>query len=339
MPPDEMRSDLEAAFDADVEKDDAAIEGEVVKVEEEPTPSPEALLEDKTPEDKPAEIVDDEPPEEKPEPIEDGPKAPVGWTPAVREEWAALPRSVQDEVLRRERSYAQGIQKYAEDGKFGRTIKDTLSPFQQIMQMEGADEVTAVANLAKTAATLRLGTPQEKAGLIAKMIFSYGIDIEALDSVLSGEELDPQAMQLQQMLDQRFAPVDKLVQDLSSARTEYGQRTTATVDAEITEFEKTADFLGDVREDMADFLDVAAKRGQKMTLQDAYDRAVAMRPDLQEIVHARAEQARMAANAAKIAAKEDASKSVPGQTSSGGSSKPETIRGALEEAYDASVRA
>jgi len=263
-------------------------------------------------------------------------RAPAGWSAQAREAFGSLPRVVQEDVLRRERDFAVGIQKNAEAGKFGNRVKEVLQPFQAIMQMEGADEIQAIHGLATTAASLRLGTPVEKAKTISNLIRAYGVDIQVLDDVLSGSQVNDEDFKIKKLLDEQMAPFKQMMTTINSKRLEQGQQVMQTVDAEIAELERTAEFLNDVRDDVADILELYANRGRTITMKEAYDRAVAMNPELQKIIKSREDAEKIKANAVRIDEKRRAAASVHG-SGAGMAKVPagSSIRESLEAAWDA----
>jgi hypothetical protein len=99
--------------------------------------------------------------------------------------------------------------------------------------------------------------------------------------------------------------------------------------------------FADVREDMADIIDLQAKKGVYLTLEQAYTRAIAMNPDISQVeatsrMNAAKTEAARAANAKAQLAKA-ASKSVggaPNGLSSGASGKLDR-RAAIEAAFSA----
>jgi hypothetical protein len=339
----DLREALNKAFEENEEK------------EEKSTPTPQELMDetepttavaDKAVEDTvtesedgaPAEVEDEAPKEDKPE--DEDPtisRAPASWSPSARAAWNELPAGTRKEIVKREKDYAVGIQRYAETSKYGESVRNVLAPFQSIIRMEGADDVTAVANLAQTAATLRLGTPVEKAKLVASLINVYGVDINALDSMLAGEQVSEEDNKLQQLLDQKLAPFQQLLTGVNQAREQQARSVVSTVDKEIAEFEKTAEFIEDVREDMAYILETAAKRGSQITLKQAYDRAVASRDDLAPLVEKSRRMKQLRAANEKVKSKRAAAASLPGGAPGGvpPAKGAGTLRGALEEAWDA----
>lgn len=349
---DERREALNKAFDevaaAEDEEDTGALVAseesggseenteEPVRVEETEEEGVVASAEEDEPKADPEAKSDDEPGEEEPAAVEL--KAPQGWNAKVREQWGKLPADVKEEINRREASFAQGIQKYAEAGKFGQTMRDTLAPFAQVIAMEGVDEATAVKSLATQAATMRLGTSAQKAQTVVDIIQAYDVDIGALDNLLVGEPLmTPEQQQFQTALDSRLAPLEQLLQQANQSQQTHNQTAADNVNNEISTFENDPknEFIADVREDMADILEMSAKRGQKMTLQQAYDKAVTLNPATAEVVEARANRDRIAAAKTKLSGKKAASASVAGSIGSNQQPTPVDRRDAISQAWEA----
>lgn len=276
--------------------------------------------------------------EEEPEPTSSS-KAPAGWSAKAREQWSKIPADVQAEITRRESSFSRGIQKYAEESKFGNAIRQVVDPYKQIIAMEGVDEVTAVGNLMKQGAVMRLGNPQQKAEMVRDIIQNYQVDIEMLDNLLVGQQpLSPEAQQFSSMLDSRLGPLEQFMKNLETHNQQSSQQQVETVNSEIYEFENDPanEFIEDLRDDMADVLELAAKRGQKMTLKQAYDKAAQLNPEISEILQGR-ETARLAAESRKnIEKKKAASASVSGGVGGGNNQPaPKDRRDALSQAWDA----
>lgn len=89
----------------------------------------------------------------------------------------------------------------------------------------------------------------------------------------------------------------------------------------------------DVRADMADIMDMATNRQIEMTLKEAYDKACLLRPDIQKILQGREQQSAMRQ-------RRTAATSVSGTLGgSGEGSAPDSLRGALEAAWEGDGRA
>lgn len=351
---DSIREQLEAAFDEHEEKESGRSDPSDTK---EPVGSTEKIP-------TPGEIIDGDAPAKSDEPADkeivgekteladreegekesaaDSIKPPAGWSPEAREVFKDLSPVAQREIVKREKDYAVGMQRNAEASKFGTRVKDVLTPFQAVMRLEGVDEITAVQGLATTAATLRMGTPMEKAREIARLISGYGIDIPTLDDVLSGQvkQVPEEEQRLTALMEKHLAPVRQILGEVERGRQEVGQRVIADVDSEIAQFESKAEFIEDVRNDMADFLEIAAKNGRKLTLQGAYDKAVALRPDLSKILQERSRISSLKDGGKRLDGKRRAAASIHG--SSAGTTttyKPgSNLKSDIEAAWEAAER-
>jgi hypothetical protein len=100
--------------------------------------------------------------------------------------------------------------------------------------------------------------------------------------------------------------------------------------SEIEMFSKDPknEFYNDVRSDMADLLDLANNRGQDMTLQQAYDKACAMHPQISQIMASRAAR-NNAQDKRRAAASISGSPGGPGEAA-----EPTSTRAALEAAWE-----
>lgn len=338
-----MREDLEAAYEIVGEpEDDKTLLTQVATPDK--VPGPEEILAakpEKTPDGELPTKTQGSEDKNAGDGVPDAPlvKAPAGWTPEAKVAWESLPDIAKKQIIQREKDFTTGIQRNNDSARYGQTIKQVLAPFQAVMQMEGADDVTAIHSLASTAAQLRMGTPREKAGIVAELIKAYGVSVQELDDVLSGETtgVSPEDQRLQQMLDSRLAPITQALSGFEAARNQSAQSTMGRVDAEIAEFEAKAEFLDDVREEMADFLEMSAKRGRDMTMQQAYDLAVSARPDLAKITAERGRVAVLKQGQNRVAAKRAAASSVAGSATGtqGAAKKTHSMREDLEAAFEA----
>lgn len=236
-------------------------------------------------------------------------RAPQSWKPALREHWSKVPPEVQAEVVRREREVQSALQEASEAKRTAGAFQQVLSPYMGMIQAEGQDPIKAVAGLLQTAAALRTAPPAHKAALVAQIITGYGIDVEAINAVMQG-----QAPQQQPTQTQHFDPNDLIRQAEERVVQRFQQQAKqATYRSAQGEFEQfvssgSAEFLDDVREDMADIMELAAKRGRKISLQDAYETACKQNPDVSKVLEQRAKHAQATAtNAATQRAKAAAS--------------------------------
>ncbi|MDB4312063.1 hypothetical protein N9937_01405 [bacterium] len=328
----ELREALDEAYsedesetvDTEVATEEPADVGEAVEspepVDEEAESEP--VAEDSVPE-----------PEGKSEPVQEGPKAPVDWSPELRETWGDLPAPVRDKILDRERHMAQAMQGTAQARQAHQQLGQLQNQYGAVIAAEGASNpIQAAAGLLQTATELRLGTPQQKATKLAELVKHFGVDVGMLDSALVGET--PETSQFEQLLDQRLAPVNQMMSQLGQLQQNSNQQSSQQVQAEMAEFSKGAEFLQDVRMDMADLIEMATNRGQEMTLQSAYDKACMLNPQIQGVLNQRKEAQSLIQSQQSLASKKNAASSLAPRGAEKSSKGPADLHGFLSQAWD-----
>lgn len=224
-------------------------------------------------------------------------RAPEGWRPGAREDWAGLPEPVRREIHRRELDIATGLQEAAEARRFSEEFETKVRPFEQLIRAEGAESpLQAVTEIMNTVSQLRMGTPQERAARMAQLIGHYGVDISLLDSALASgmQPGAPMAGQgaavpdpVQQAIDAKLKPVQEFMSGIQSRMDESTKQVSERANAAVAAFSDGREFIADVRLDMADLIDAAAAKGRGMTLEEAYDLACQVNPDVRAVIQAR----------------------------------------------------
>lgn len=264
-------------------------------------------------------------------------KAPQSWSPKLREDFAKLPPSVQTQINKRETEMTTFLNEGAESRKFGDKMNQTLQPYSSVMAAHGTnDPVQAVQGLMETAAMLQMGNPQQKAQKLAEMVQHYNIDINALDQALSGQpHQTSEQSQIEQMLEQKLAPMNQFMNNVQSNQHNAQQQIQNNATNEVGQFEKEAEFIDDVRLDMADLLDMAAKNGQEMTLKQAYDKACAINPEISSVLQQRSSDDIIKGNIKNNSNKRYAASSIRGSQVGGGNAPVnDSIEAALNQAWD-----
>lgn len=223
-------------------------------------------------------------------------KAPVSWRPDVREHWAALPPEVRAEVARREAEVQRTLQETAEVRRFTEQLQNVIRPYEMFIRAENSNPLQAIDNLMATAARLRTGTAPELASMVAGIVKQFGVGrfgntfIEQLDSALAGEvpRADAQANQVQQLLQQQLAPVQQFMSQLQQQQMAVQQQAQQQAVGEVQQFLSKAEFGEDVREEMADIMELSQRRGREVSLQDAYRQACLVNPKVRSVLEARA---------------------------------------------------
>jgi hypothetical protein len=213
-----------------------------------------------------------------------------------------------------------------------------------MIRAEGGNHVTAVDSLLKSAYILRQGDPQTKSTMVAQMIMKHGIDIDMLDNALQGlvggkgatqQRADP-------MLDhfaRELAPIKQFIGSLQGRQQEIQQQSVQSMEQELSTFaqDPANPYFNDVADIMADILDAGAKRGVKITLQDAYRRATLAHPEISSLVTREQVSAKAAQRTAAARRAQNASASLPSGGAPAGAAEhtgPMDRRSVLEAAWD-----
>ena len=215
---------------------------------------------------------------------------PAGLPPAAREVWADVPAAVKQAIAKREEDFSRGIQMYSAGAKRADEMDRVLQPYQQFFAINGNNPPAVIKDVLSTAATLQMGSPQQKAQAAANLVKQFGVDIGMLDSVLVGQQPQEDPNQhFQQLLDQRLGPMQQQLQGYQQREQQYRQQETDAIRGELQTFAAGPqnEFYADVRSEMADILDLAANRGVTVSLADAYHKACLLHPEISKIVRAR----------------------------------------------------
>jgi hypothetical protein len=323
----EEPSSLREAIESAVEKEEIVDQPVQQEVESDPLDSSEPLTfdpveaEPEAPQDQPdVDLTAETSPKEG---IRPGPKAepkkqekaPVSWRPDVREHWAKLPDSVKKEVQRREREVQQTLKETSSARKYAEAIDKVLEPYQVFIKAENGNSLQAIDNVMATAAKLRTGTGPEIAQLVSGIVKQFGVGrfgqdfIAQLDAALVGEipQNHDQNAQLQQAIQQQLQPVQNFMNEFQQAKQNQTQQIRMEAQSEVQNFIENAEFAEDVREEMADLMEVAERRGRELSLQDAYRQACLANPRVRTVLQKRqqakgAQKTTGAAQRAKAAA-------------------------------------
>ncbi len=270
----------------------------------------------------------------------DGPQAPVSWKPGIREHWKDIHPEVQDEIARREADHNKVLNDSAGFRKVADEYYRTVAPFQSLIQAQGSTPAEAIHNLMSTAAQLTQGSPARKAEVILNIINEYGVDISMLDQIMAGQPVtdDPNAALLTS-IDERLAPIHNFMGGIHQQQETRNEVVGAEAATELATFATAhSEFYEDLRDDMADLLEMSANRGRAMTMEEAYERAAGAHPDIGPILSQRKAAAAGKLDPAAAARKRNAAASIRGTPNAGAGGAPgggeETVRGTMEQLWD-----
>lgn len=264
-------------------------------------------------------------------------KPPPGWTPAAREHWAKLPAPVQQEVAKRERETAQALNESTTARKFHQDFSQTISAYQPLIQSAGGDPMAVTKSLFQAMHTLQYGSQQQRAAVVSHMIRSFGVDLPTLDSALTGQSA-PQSQAQSMAIDpnQLAAMAEQRV--LERLQGQRAEQLSAKADSDVQAFfSQEPEFYEDVKDDMADMLELYAKRGKPLSLEQAYQRAISQNDEISAILKQREESQQanvLQASTQRARAAASSVKSQPAGPQASGS-QPNDIRSALRAAMAA----
>lgn len=339
----DIREALEAAA-TEQEKDDATPiqSNEAVEVVE--TPAVEKQV--AAPENDDAPELADKKPAAEPQPDAAAPapgqhrvdRAPASWRKEAKGEWASVPLHIRQEVHRRELEVNRALNEAAQARQSAEQFGKVVEPYMARIQSFGVTPQQAISQLLQADYTLATSSKSQRAQLMAKLVRDYDVDVVELDAAIvagmqgqqspqTPQQPDIQAL-VQQQLQQALAP-------LYQQQQQEQQRQQQAVDQTVEQMALDPKYphFDEVREDMADMIELAAKRGIALSLADAYTRAVAFNPQVNQMQQA--QQQNLQAQRAKVA-----SRSVTGAPAAGGSNEfagDGTLRGSIEAAF-ANVR-
>lgn len=264
---------------------------------------------------------------------------PIGWKPAAREHWKAIPKAAQEEILRREQETSKALSHSVNARRTFDEFNQVIGPFMPLIQAQNSTPFQAIKNLMSTAAGLTVGTTEQKARIVREIIQNYGVNIETLDKVLAGTPVDPKNAQVgaHNTPPAWAQPIFQFMQGVQSTQKNRQQQ----IDQEaITVTEAFAadpkhEFYEDVRQGMADRMELAARRGRELSLQQAYDMECQDTPEIKAVLEQRTRAAAAAGGGTAVARARAAAATVVGQPRNAvAPTVPADRRGEISAAWD-----
>lgn len=271
-------------------------------------------------------------------------RAPQSWKGDAKKVWEQLPLNVRQEVVRREREITNKLNETAPLKQRMDSLIEVLTPHRERIQaVHGGNPLQAIDRMLNVERIMFSGSTSDKAQLVARMIKEFKVDIVALDNLLAGEPLPQQVQQqtdIERLLEQKLAPVQQFIQ----SQQQMEQQRAAKIEQEAVHTVETMavdpqfPYFEDVREDMADLIEMSAKKGVALSLPDAYNKAIRMNDGVFQATNVRsntqaATQAALTAHQAAQRAK-GAAVSVSGAPSGVGTNigDPSDLRGTIAAA-------
>jgi hypothetical protein len=223
-------------------------------------------------------------------------KAPLGWGPTRDALWAKTPPEVRQIIDKRERDIQQGMSQAGTIRKIAEEYHQVIMPFENIIKSMNTTPREAITNVMQTATALIIGTQEQKCAVIAEMVQRYGVDLPQLDAILTEGLKNPGKLTHiggnpnPGPLDPRLRPLFDLADRLQLTENQRQQKLQEEADAFVASVESEPHF-DTVKGDMADIMEISAKRGYMMTIKEAYDKACQLHPEVSKLLPPKAKPA------------------------------------------------
>jgi hypothetical protein len=219
-------------------------------------------------------------------------KAPLGWGPKRAELWARVPADIRSVINKREYEAQNAMSQAGRIRAIAEEYHQVIMPFENVIRSMNSTPKDAIKNVMTTATALIVGTQAQKCAVLTEMIQRYGVDLPELDKTISAalkngdKQSIPQANNPNAPMDPRIMsqlqPLFQMQQRLLQQETQRQQQLSQEATEQIN---SVADekYFADVREDMADIMEISAKRGHIMTIQQAYAKAIQIHPEISKL--------------------------------------------------------
>lgn len=223
---------------------------------------------------------------------------PNTWKKDFQSEWDKISPGIKSEIKRREQNFLEGIRQYQEPASFGKAIGQEMLPHVDVMRQMGVTPQQLTRDMMGAWSVLVTGTPDQKSQVILNLARQYGIDTSALAAPASTGSDAAQAVSpdLAPVL-QRVQGIERLVRQQAE---QASRAASEQAMSEVQQFASRADrkHFAAAQETMAQLIG----SGQAATLDDAYDKAIWLVPEIREKLFAEQAEKRSQEDAARAAA-------------------------------------
>lgn len=219
-------------------------------------------------------------------------KAPLGWGPARDALWAKVPPDVRAVIAKREQDIQNGMSQAGRIRAVADEYRDIVAPHQDIIARMGSTPKQALSSVMQTATALIVGTQAQKVAVLAEMIDRYGVDLPELDKALTeslnrkkngGGGAAPQPQPINFRAVPELQPLFKLQEQYMTAQQQRNQQMEQEANTAIQSMQDKP-YFNDVKDDIADIMEISAKRGIVLTIQQAYDKACQLNPEVAKLL-------------------------------------------------------
>lgn len=212
------------------------------------------------------------------------PERPSTWKKDYWEKYDKLEPDLRAYILQRENEYKTGVSTYKGEAEAAKTLKAAIEPFLPELQRHGIEPAAWIRNLGNAHQTLALGSPQAKLQIFQRLAQDYGVPLQYLVPNQQGQvaQMDPTVQYLANNL-------QELQQQWQGFQSHQQAAENAAIQQSIGEFKADTTrhpHFEAVREQMSALL--SANLAQN--LEEAYDKAIWMSPEVREQLSAASQQ-------------------------------------------------
>lgn len=255
-------------------------------------------------------------------------RPPASWKKDYHETWSTADDKMKEYAWQREEQMKAGYEPLKAKAQFADEMQEAVQPYLQTIQGLGIDAPRAVKALMEADHALRYGTPDQKIHLFGRLAQQYGVNLGQLQGLPQQSPVDPMVYTLQNELNSVRGEVNNWKQQQEQAQN-------SVLLGKINQFSQKAEHFEEARPVMIQLL----QSGVATDLQDAYDKAVRLDPNLFDAVQQSKQadvdaQKRAAANKAAKSARAAAvsvKSSTPGAVTT---TKAQDRRSLLAEQFD-----
>ena len=239
-------------------------------------------------------------------------RPPASWKKDYHETWNLADDKLKQYAWQRESEMKAGVEPLISKAQFADQMQEVLNPYMNTIQGLGIDAPKAVKALMEADHALRYSNPQEKRQYFARLAQSYGVNLNDMGNDLPQQvHVDPTIYALQNEL-------NNVRGEVMGWKQQQEQQQNQALLGEINNFSQKAEHFEEARPAMIQLL----QSGMATDLDDAYDKAIRLNPELFDAVQS-GRQAEV--DAAKRAAANTAAKRARAAAVSVKGSTPGTV--------------
>ena len=239
-------------------------------------------------------------------------RPPASWKKDYHETWNLADDKLKQYAWQRESEMKAGVEPLISKAQFADQMQEVLNPYMNTIQGLGIDAPKVVKALMEADHALRYSNPQEKRQYFARLAQSYGVNLNDMGNDLPQQvHVDPTIYALQNEL-------NNVRGEVMGWKQQQEQQQNQALLGEINNFSQKAEHFEEARPAMIQLL----QSGMATDLDDAYDKAIRLNPELFDAVQS-GRQAEV--DAAKRAAANTAAKRARAAAVSVKGSTPGTV--------------